>query len=154
MANRRGELHRGVGLGFGGMRPEEVSDGQVTQLVQASGLANVDVMRARTSGRLAEEVIVRRLEIRHEQIAERLQRTAVQLQRTDGPHGQLDVDDWFRRQPGHGRGPDVLDPYGDCAERCSETCGLALERARPGGIGRHDPDGGVECTTQVRVATS
>jgi len=64
-------------------------------------------------------------------IADRLQGGRYAGSSTESAYHQDDVGDRLRRQTGHRRGADVLDPRRPVAERGLDPVGFALEQPRP-----------------------
>ena len=130
------------------MGSEEVAHREVAVLVLASGLADVQVVGARALRGQREEVEVRECRVGHEQIAQPLERLAVRLERIDRRHGQLQVDDWLRRQTRHGGRAHVVHPHRDLAERTGDAAHLGMGQRGPLRIVVHDPDRRVESVVE------
>lgn len=81
----------------------------------------VEVMRPGPLGRLGEEMVVGPLGVRHDEIAQPLQRPDVASARLDGRDRELEVEDWLRGEAGHCCGADALQAHGDTTERVPET---------------------------------
>ena len=126
------------------MRAQEVADGQVPALMVAPGLADVEVVRPRPLGRLAEEAVVGHPRVRHEDVAEARERAGVGVERLERRDGELEVQDRLRGQPGDRRGADMLEPHRQRAEHRLDAAHLVLRAARPRRVGLDDADRGIE----------
>jgi hypothetical protein len=131
---------------------QEVSDGEVAKLMLASGLADVQVKRARTLGRPGEEVEVWRLRRRRQQVSQSLQRLDVPLPRLERGDGEQKVEDRLGRKTRHGGRPHVLQAHRDVAERLLDAMKLRLGESRPAGLVIDDANGRVEAVIQRRMA--
>jgi hypothetical protein len=130
---------------------EEVADREVTELVLASHLADVDVVRARALCGLAEEVEVGPRGIRGEEIAQILQRSYIHRRALDGRDRQLKVEDRLRCESRHRGGTDVLQPHGDRANGFPDATELVARCGGPLGVVLDDLNRRVEAVVQRRM---
>jgi len=68
----------------------------------------------------------------------------------EAAHGDLDVDDVFGPQTGHGGRADVVDAQGQLAERLAQAGGDGPELGRPGRVVGDDGDHGKHCSRKAR----
>lgn len=152
MACRHLTFQGRVAGGLVGVAAQEVADGEVAELVVASGCADVQVMRARPFGRLGEEVVVRRLGRRDEEVPDALQRLDVPSPRLDRHHGELKVEDGLARKSGHCCRAHVLQANGKLAECMLDATHLCFGQHRPHGVVVGDANGRVEPVIKRRMS--
>ncbi len=99
-------------------------------------------------GRLGEQVKVRRVGVRDEQIPEALQRLEVCRARVHGRHRDLEVENRLRRQPGDGCGADVFEPRRQSTEGSLDAAELDCGPLSPPAVMLDDADGRVEAVVE------
>jgi membrane protein implicated in regulation of membrane protease activity len=128
--------------------PEVVAHREVAALVVASGLADVQVMGARTLGREREEVKIRRVGVRDEQVSQSLERSAVLVHPLDAGHGHLQIDDRLCRQAGDRRRADVVEAHGHVAQLVRDAMDLRVGECGPVRVVVDDPDRRIEAVVE------
>jgi len=140
-----------IALRLAGVSAQEVPDGKVTSLVHASGLADVQVIRARALRWESEEVKVGRLRRWDEQIPQPLQRLDVPRPSGDGGDRELEVENGLCGETRYRRRANVIEAGDDCAESTIDPPKLALGQGHPGAVVIDDQHRWIEAVIEGRV---
>lgn len=148
MARHEPSLERRVFSRFVGVGTQEVADRHMSRFVVVAVGTDMQVMGPGPFVGLYEQVEVRRLGVRHEQVAEVLQQLQVASAWLEVRHGHLKVEDGLGGQPGDGSRADMFEPTRQRTESLLDAPELRVGLRRPAGVPLDEADLRVEAVVE------